>query len=287
MSDILEAFLSQYSGDSADTYRQSAKVIAAVLRPGTDVDAVAWETMTPKDMFVLVRKLTDMYAPATTNKTLAVFRQLMKTAYLMGKMTAEDYLNLMPSNVSEKPIARKQAIPVKVARKMIRNCQSERSLRGLRDAALIALLLSTGLGRKAVAALLISDYDPDYRHILIRGKRKRSIKLSKDAARAMDEYLSEREDDNPFLFVGIPKGDKTVSDGGVTGQAIYLWLRERGEEAGYSNVSGINFRKTMVTEAMRKGVDVRKVQQKLGIGTADQVLVHDARGKQCGRNEGR
>ena len=56
-----------------------------------DMTAVDWSQLRFHDTVLLREKLIKQYTPATVNKYLWILRSVLKYAYSLGQMSAEDY----------------------------------------------------------------------------------------------------------------------------------------------------------------------------------------------------
>jgi integrase/recombinase XerD len=75
------------------------------------------------------------------------------------------------------------------------SCRSTSPLCGPMDRLAIVLLYTAGLRRGELTRLILSDYDPDERTLLVRASKfhkSRLVALSQDAAHEMDKYLTLR-----------------------------------------------------------------------------------------------
>ena len=99
----------------------------------------------------------------------------------------------------------------------------------------VVLLYTTGLRRGELVRLVLSDYDPAARTLLIRASKfhkSRVIALSTDAARELEEFLRARHawshaPDAPLLVTWRRTGVRAYSDGGL-GQGLRRLFRHAG-----------------------------------------------------------
>lgn len=151
------------------------------------------------------------------------------------------------------------------------------------EKALFETLLSTGCRAFEVCAIRISDLRNDRILIVGKGGKARHVYLNARAHIAIEGYLSERKDDNPFLF---PSGKLHGEDGKISMQSKKgLWyqypelvsddkayskdsvnaaVKRIGKRAGVSNVHAHRFRRTCATHALRRGMPVEIVSMMLG-----------------------
>ena len=105
------------------------------------------------------------------------------------------------------------------------NAPDKSTLKGLRDRAILALAIGTGLRRSELARLRFEQVQQrDGRWLLcdIRGKRNkvRSVPAPSWAKQALDEYSQRAGLSDGFVFVSINKGDN-IAGQSISAQAIY------------------------------------------------------------------
>ncbi len=147
-----------------------------------------------------------------------------------------------------------------------------RTLNGVRDRAIMLLLLSTGLRAAEIVALQAADIDWDKGLILIRrgkGGKFRVVPLGGKAEQALDKYLAHRQrPDSPHVF---------LSEGGepLTYSGLRMMLQRKGQQAGvHGNLH--KWRHTAAVEYLRGGGRVETLRAMLGHTKIDMTL-HYAR----------
>jgi integrase/recombinase XerD len=137
---------------------------------------------------------------------------------------------------------------------------------GLRDWAAVELLYGTGMRRKELIDLSLTDLrlDEGLVHLFGKGSRERIVPLGKAAQRALERYLREGR---PQLadgktqrvlvsaFHGGPANDKELA------KNILAHARSAGIKKA---ISFHVFRHTMATHLLRGGADLRSIQTMLG-----------------------
>lgn len=159
----------------------------------------------------------------------------------------------------------------------------KRSIRGLRDSAILELLFSTGLRVSELCALSIEDIDLSRDEFSVRGKgdKVRVVFLSDTAREAIRAYLKERKDFDDALFVQYGKNTQQESvknkDLRLTPRSVQRIIKR------YATIAGITrkvtphvIRHSFATDLLSNGADLRSVQALLGhanIGTT-QIYTH-------------
>lgn len=156
-----------------------------------------------------------------------------------------------------------------------------------RETAIIELLLSTGCRISELSALKISDVlRKEKCTILGKGMKERTVYLNARAQLSVEKYVSERTDNNPFLFPraidpitsavisrikGLGKSwykEKwaVAQEGHSPSQVIGVIIKEIGERAGLPKGECYphKFRRTCATIALRRGMPLIQVSRMLG-----------------------
>ena len=72
--------------------RQALDTIAALLTGGlADAERIDWAALRYQHAQAVRTRLAATYAPATTNKMLSALRGVLREAWRLGLMSAEDY----------------------------------------------------------------------------------------------------------------------------------------------------------------------------------------------------
>ena len=131
----------------------------------------------------------------------------------------------------------------------------------IRDLAMIDLLASTGMRVGELVRLNREDINFYERECLVFGKGNSERIVYFDARTKIHliNYLDNRQDDNPALFVSLSSPHDRLLIGGVETR-----LRQLGEKADLNKVHPHKFRRTLATRAIDKGMPIEQVQHLLG-----------------------
>ena len=138
-----------------------------------------------------------------------------------------------------------------------------------RDLALIDLLASTGMRVGELVLLNRGDIDFTNRECVVLGKGNKQRKVYFDARAKvhLQNYLRERIDDNPALFVSLQKPHNRLQIRGIE-----IRLHELGEKLSLCRIHPPMFRRTLATMAIDLGMPIEQVQQLLGHQSVDTTL---------------
>ena len=158
------------------------------------------------------------------------------------------------------------------------------TLKGLRDRAILAVLLYHGLRREEAAQLMVSDIQErrGIRHLQIHGKggKLRYLPLHPEAAERIHAYLQvsghHLEESKVPLFKPL-RGRQTSA--GVTANGIYAMVGCYAKAVGIEVVGlGVHgLRATAATNALEHEADIAKVQAWLGHANISTTRIYDRR----------
>lgn len=138
-----------------------------------------------------------------------------------------------------------------------------------RDLAMIDLLYSTGIRVGELVNLNISDVDFEARECVVFGKgdKERRVYFDAKAKLHLLNYLSERKDNNPALFVTLDAPYDRLKISGVE-----IRIRTLGRKLNMEKIHPHKFRRTMATRAIDKGMPIEQVQKLLGHSQIDTTM---------------
>lgn len=138
-----------------------------------------------------------------------------------------------------------------------------------RDVAIIELLYSTGMRVGELVQLDRRSVDFIERECVVFGKGGKERKVYFDARTKLhlQEYLDQRIDDNPALFVTLDAPYNRLHISGVE-----IRLRQLGKKLDLHNIHPHKFRRTMATRAIDKGMPIEQLQKLLGHSQIDTTM---------------
>lgn len=278
-------YLAGLAAGSRRTMRTSLDTVALLLSGRAEALAVDWAAVRFQHTAGVRAQLAGRYAPATANKVLSALRGVLRTAWRLGLMTAEDYkraADVASVSGSTLPAGRALAGPEIAA--LLEACQADSSAAGARDAALLAVLRTGGLRRAEVCALKLDDYDEATGELRVRGKRnkQRTAYFAGGAAEALADWLSIRGRQAGALFCPVTRtGQLKLRH--MQPEAIFNMLAKRALQAGVDGLSPHDLRRTFVSDLLDAGADIATVQQLAGHASVNTTARYDRRGEQTKR----
>ena len=229
----------------------------------------------------LVRShLMDKYAPSTANRMLSALRGTLEQAWLLGQMSAENYMRAAHVKaVIGETLPAGRALAEEEIAALIRDCIDDPRPIGARDAAVIAILYAGGLRRAEVTKLELSDYNQEESMLKVHGKRskERTVYLVEGAVAALEAWLEIRGDQSGPIFVIVNKGNNLVMAKPLKPQGIYYILKRCVKRAGVKSFTPHDFRRTYVGDLLDAGVDIVIVAKKAGHASVNTTARYDRR----------
>ena len=142
---------------------------------------------------------------------------------------------------------------------------------GLRDRAILELLFSSGLRVSELINLNRDHINLERREFMVRGKgqKDRPVFISDQAAEAISDYLAERHDKLPALFLNNsrnrPDADMKNDERRLTSRSVERIVNKYVRLAGITkHVTPHTLRHSFATDLLMNGADLRSVQSMLG-----------------------
>lgn len=138
-----------------------------------------------------------------------------------------------------------------------------------RDLSIIDLLYSTGMRVGELVNLNIADVNLEQRECIVFGKGNKERRVYFDARTKLHirDYLRQRRDNNPALFVTLAAPYKRLAISGVE-----IRIRQLGRRLSLPRMHPHKFRRTMATRAIEKGMPIEQVQKILGHSQIDTTM---------------
>jgi len=265
--------------------RQVLDLVSRMLG-SPDAFTCPWAELRFQHVSAIRAKLEETYKPATINKTLAAIRGALRSAWLSGAMTAEDYHKAAAvKGVRGTTLPAGRELSSGEIGALMAACENDLTPAGARDAAIIGLAYACGLRREEIAWLSLPSYDTETGKLVITGKgsKERIAWLTNGAARAMADWLTLRGSNGDALFVAINKGGRLDTVKPMTPQAVYNMLVKRAEQAGVKSFSPHDLRRTFVSDLLDAGADIATVAKMAGHASVQTTARYDRRPEEAKR----
>jgi len=276
-------YLARLAPGSRRSQKAALETMARLLTSDClGADELPWHHLGYQHTLALRAALTDRYSPATANRHLAALRGVLREAWRLGLISAEDLQRAIDlPTVRGERLPRGRALSRGELRALFESCRGG-SPADARDAALMGVLYAAGLRRAEVVALEVSDYDPETGALIVRGKgnKERIAYIDNGAADAVREWITVRGDSPGPLFCPVTQTGEVIVRP-MTDQAVYGILQTRAAKAKVGAFSPHDLRRSCVSDLLDAGVDISVVQRFVGHANVTTTARYDRRGEQA------
>lgn len=235
-------------GCSDTTIRYYVGVLTRFLQEiNSNIDSIKADQIR---YYIAIRSERDKLSKVSQDNELRVLKGFFSWC------SAEDYISKNPTTNIK---AIKQEKRIKKPFSEVELERLRRAAKTKRDIAILETLFSTGCRASELVGMNRSAVDGDEIVVFGKGSKERVCYLNAKARLAISEYLDERKDNNPALFVTLRKPIRRLSR-----ESIRNVIREIGQKAGVENCHPHRFRRTAATIALNRGMPIDQVQQMLG-----------------------
>lgn len=280
-------YLKQLRPKSQLSMRRNLDLIAKLLTNGhCDALTLDWSQLRYRHTAAVRAVLVEQYAPSTVNQMLCALRRVLKEAKKLKLMSPTDYADAVDiENVKASSELRGRALNSKEIAAIMRVIKADATPAGVRDAALLAILLGSGLRRNEVVSLDLRDFDPSTGAIKVRGGKggkDRTVYLPSSGIRAVSAWLRVRGVKAGPLLYPVSKGHQVMKRR-LTDQAVLYILQKRAQQAQVDSFSPHDCRRTFISNLLDAGADVVTVSQLAGHANPTTTAKYDRRGEAAKR----
>ena len=234
-----------YSPKTIVSYISSAESFSAFVADGGAPPRV--EALSTRDVEAFIEDQLGRYKPSTAATRYRDLQQLFKWLINEGEIEDSPMAKMKPPKIGEIPVP---IIATADLKALLAACEG-RKFDQRRDAALLRVLLNTGLRLAELAGLKLEDLDLEQDQIWVMGKgrRPRLLPLGPKTVKALDRYMRARSQHKaanlPWLWLG--KKDAMTDSG------IAQMIRRRCREVGIEPLHAHQFRHTFAHLWLSKG----------------------------------
>lgn len=280
-------YLSRLAPGSRRTMRAALDQIARQLTSGRGAAKTCpWALVRYQHTQAVRSALASQFAPATANKHLAALRGVLREAWRLGLVDAENYRRAADLETvrGSTLLAGRELTPGELA-SLFRTCATEASVSALRDAALLALLYGAGLRRSEAVSVDLRDYDASTGEIRVRrgkGRNARIVYATNGGRRAIDAWIDSRGRRAGPLLCPVNKAGR-IFVRRLTDQAVLYRVRVRAEAAGVSRFTPHDCRRSFISHLLEAGADLVAIQGLAGHADVSTTARYDRRGESAKR----
>lgn len=269
----------------------SLRAIVDAVQPGAEVETFPWGALRYEHAQAIRsalsarpgRKPGSIAAPAAVNKNLAALRGVLREAWKLGCMTAEELERALSFDKvrGDSPQAGRMIAPEEI-RRLLEACPP--TLRGQRDAAVLAVAAVGGLRRTEISRLDLASVLPDRLKVHGKGNKHREVPFGAGARGYLDRWLVARGHAPGPLFVSMRRGNRfqPVGAEGAEGarlspNGVWLVIAAAVKRVALEHTTPHDFRRTFVSLLLDKH-DAKTVQDLAGHARVDTTMRYDRRG---------
>lgn len=230
--------------------------------------------MTQEGIAAFIKSLKELGSAGTTvAQTVAALRSWVNFRRLEGESG-----KLWTPQLPDKPAALPQVLTEGEVERLVAAAAGDEPI-DLRDRAMITLLAECGLRASEICSLRPGDINREERFFSVTGKgnKDRTVPFTPKVFHLLNQWLDVRQ-----AWAGKAKLPLFITPKGRAMTRIDLWrmIRARGGRAGIAKarLHPHVLRHTIATRLLRKGMDLRALQELLGhssIGTTEKYLHFD------------
>ena len=276
-------YLSQLRPRSQRTMRRNLDLIAHLLTQGRcDSLTLDWGKLRYHHTAAVRAVLMEQFAPSTVNQMLCALRRVLKEAKKLKLILPMDYTDAVDiERVRVSQELRGRSLSEKEIMAIMQVLKADVTSAGSRDAALLAILLGSGLRRSEVVALDLSDFEESTGAIKVRGGKggkDRTVYLPSSGIRVVSTWIKVRGVKAGPLLYPISKGHR-VMQRRLTDQAVLYILQKRAQDAFVDSFSPHDCRRTFISNLLDAGADLVTVSQLAGHASPVTTSKYDRRGE--------
>jgi site-specific recombinase XerD len=241
---------------SAATIRRRADVGREFVRAHSGTSRFKWDRLTPSDIADYVLRQSRRWSVGYCKDKVTALRSFLAFLHVHGDL-ARNLADCVPAVAGWRLAWLPRALePAQV--KHLLGSADRRSTVGLRDAAIVCLMVRLGLRAGEVSALMLDDLDWRCGEIVVHGKgvRESRMPLPQDVGEALSAYLHRRPSNaiGRKVFLRSRAPYRGLGPGGVIGATRHALRR-----AGIVGVGAHVLRHTAATQMLHRGASLSEI----------------------------
>jgi site-specific recombinase XerD len=291
LSPVATYLASLESAQSRSTMRATVDRLARILT-GDDqavAEQVPWHQLTGEHTTAIRAGLIERYAPSTTRKMLSALAGVLHQSWRLGLMTREEYERARAwGKVRGQGLSGAQAgrhVETGEMRALFASCAEDPvPNRGIRDAAILAVLYGAGCRRAECVGIDVDQYDVETGALTIVGKggKTRTAYCTGGSCDAMAAWLEVRGSEPGPFFVPVNKAGRIHPQRPrMSTTAVWQILQRRALQAGVKPLAPHDLRRTYAGDLFDAGADTAAVQRLMGHASSSVTTGYDRRGERA------
>jgi integrase/recombinase XerD len=251
----VDSYLDSLTPNTRKAYARALEAIAEAISGGKrDAHSLNWIKLDHTDDLRLKAAVQNGISKRTANLRLTVYRVFMQNLWEHEAITADRLLRVKTvKNLRRQSLPVGRELPAHEIDAAIDWCEAQPSPKGLRDAALIAMLYGTGMRRSEAVAFRLEDYRPGKSpEVVIRdgkGGKERGVDLKPALQTRIDAWIKVRGLVTGPLFCPVGTSGQ-VYIGKLHPQTITDIVREVAEGCGLAHFTPHDLRRSFCTHLL-------------------------------------
>ena len=275
----VSVFLASLGSQTSRISQLSALNVIARKLGGFDAYSFEWETLDHAKMTAIQAWLVQDYAPRTVRRYMSGVIGVLSEARHMHLITADEFMDATDLKKIRGQTIAGRMLTMDEIRALLATCQVGPRVRGLRDMAIISLLVGCGLRRAEITTLKMNDYDLSERRLVVTGKgsKERYAYPQGGVLEALNQWLKERGERPGPIFPVLTMND-TVQWHGMSVMSVWTMLLHRQQAAGISHFTPHDLRRTFISNLLDlPGVDIATASKLAGHSDPGTTAKYDRR----------
>lgn len=282
----LRLFAARYADNllTQSTMIGALRRLARIYSDGRcDEQTFPWEHVLD---IVIVEQMRELavthFASATASRDMAALRAMLdccRKAKLITHDQLKELLEFKGVTPRSKP---GRLLTLEHIESLLRDCLSDpNAVKGIRDAAIIATLASSGVRRQELAAIRLDAVELDRNRIVLthtKGGQPRPAFLNSAAVGALREWLGLRGEEGAALFTWVSRSGRIITERPISDHSVWKMVRDRSLAAGLPEGTATHdLRRFTVTQLLTNGIDLLLVMKVIGHKSPSTTAKYDRR----------
>ncbi|MFM2481141.1 tyrosine-type recombinase/integrase [Celerinatantimonas sp. YJH-8] len=273
--------ISLQSAKSRQTMQSFLNIVARFLG-FSDLMTCPWHQLKRQHIQAILKHLLDKNrSPSTINTYLAAIKGVVLEAWSMKLMDTETFQRIKQiKSVHGSRVTKGRALSHDEIAKIFSTLLLDPSPKGIRDSAIMAVLIGCGLRRTELVTLDLEHIERSEQLFIVSGKgnkQRKSFIPQSVWGRVMTWINDVRGEYGGALFTRIRRFDDVTLER-LTDQAIYHILKVRQQESGIAPFSPHDLRRTFASMMLDNGEDIVTVKDAMGHASINTTQRYDRRG---------
>jgi integrase/recombinase XerD len=236
-----------------------------------------WHLLDRDQVLLLIATLSEQnYAPSTKNRYLSAMKAVAKEAWLGGTMGDRQYSGISEIDGAKGSRVRGKGRLIKnseIQHLLHRKRPNTSNIKAIRDRAVVAIMLTSGLRKSEVCGLKTSNLNLDegFFTVIGKGDKEALIHLSTEVQPLIADWIASKGEPTSHVFNAISRGGRVLDRPLSTSGMSYI-LDTVAKDTGVARFAPHDTRRTYATNMFAAGHDpltVRDMMRHASVETTE------------------